>query len=117
MSSMVRFSSVTLTCPDPGRLAAFYADITGGEVTFIHKTEWASMRCVGARMEFMGVDDFGRRAGPRTHRWYTSTSTWRPLCKLRSASSGRVRVASRISRIRRTAWCSRVRTDTLSACP
>lgn len=35
---MVRFSSVTLACPDPGRLAGFYADITGGEVTFVHKS-------------------------------------------------------------------------------
>lgn len=34
---MVRFSSITLACPNPGRLAAFYAEITGGEVTFVHE--------------------------------------------------------------------------------
>lgn len=47
---MARFSSVPLACPDPGRLAGFYAEITGGEVTFVHKNEWASMQCeAGAR--------------------------------------------------------------------
>lgn len=58
MSSAIRFSSVTLACPDPAGLAAFYADVTGGEVTFVHKEEWASMRTEGARLEFMGVEDY-----------------------------------------------------------
>ena len=64
----VRFSSITLASPDPGRLAAFYADITGGEVTFVHEIEWASMRCEGARIEFMGVDDY------RPPRWPEDSS-------------------------------------------
>lgn len=51
-------SSITLACPDPGRLAAFYAAITGSEVTFVHQTEWATMRCEGARLEFMGVENY-----------------------------------------------------------
>ncbi len=55
---MVRFSSITLACPNPGRLAAFYAEITGGEVTFVHESEWASMGCEGTRIEFMGVADY-----------------------------------------------------------
>ncbi|MGC1207720.1 MAG: VOC family protein [Ornithinimicrobium sp.] len=62
---MVRFSSITLACPDPGRLAAFYADITGGEVTFVHRDEWASMQCDGARIEFMGVEDYVRPRWPQ----------------------------------------------------
>lgn len=62
---MVRFSSVTVACPDPGRLAAFYADITGGNVTFVHGTEWASMRCEGVLIEFMGVEDYVAPSWPR----------------------------------------------------
>lgn len=68
MSSLVRFGSVTLACPDPGRLAAFWADITDGEVTFVHETEWASMQCEGARIEFMGVRDY------RTPHWPEDSS-------------------------------------------
>jgi catechol 2,3-dioxygenase-like lactoylglutathione lyase family enzyme len=58
MSTAIRFSSVTVACPDPAELASFYAEITGGEVTFVHNEEWASMRCEGARIEFMGVADY-----------------------------------------------------------
>jgi catechol-2,3-dioxygenase len=58
MSDAIRFSSVTLACPDPAGLASFYADVTGGQVTFVHNREWASMRCDGARLEFMGVEDY-----------------------------------------------------------
>ena len=58
MSDAIRFSSVTVACPDPGRLASFYADVTGGQVTFVHNMEWASMRCDGARLEFMGVEGY-----------------------------------------------------------
>ncbi|CAN5737982.1 VOC family protein [soil metagenome] len=58
MSDQVRFSSVTFACPNPAELAAFYADLTGGDVTFIHESEWASVRCPGAKLEFMGVADY-----------------------------------------------------------
>ena len=64
MSGAIRFSSVTLACPDPAELASFYANVTGGEVTFVHNTEWASMRCEGARLEFMGVADYVRPRWP-----------------------------------------------------
>ena len=63
MSSGIRYSSTTLACPDPAALAAFYADLTDGEVTFVHEDEWAAMRSVGARLEFMGVSDY------RAPRW------------------------------------------------
>ena len=55
--------STTLACPDPAALAAFYADLTDGEVTFVHEDEWATMRCEGARLEFMAVSDY------RAPRW------------------------------------------------
>ncbi len=58
MTERIRFSSVTIACPKPAELAAFYADITGGEVTFVHDDEWASLRCAGARIEFMGVPGY-----------------------------------------------------------
>lgn len=58
MSAVIRYSSTTLACPDPAALAAFYADITDGEVTFVHEKEWAAMRCDGGRLEFMGVRDY-----------------------------------------------------------
>ena len=58
MSTGIRYSSTTLACPAPGALAAFYATITGGEVTFVHEDEWATMCCEGARLEFMGVDAY-----------------------------------------------------------
>ncbi|CAN5836676.1 hypothetical protein BH24ACT15_BH24ACT15_08870 [soil metagenome] len=40
MSDKVRFSSVTFASPNPAELAAFYADVTGGHVTFVHESEW-----------------------------------------------------------------------------
>jgi len=58
MSDKVRFSSVTMACPNPAELAAFYAGLTGGEVTFVHESEWATMRCDGAKLEFMGVTEY-----------------------------------------------------------
>lgn len=63
MSSEIRYSSTTLACPDPAALAAFYADLTDGEVTFVHESEWATMRSEGVRLEFMGVKDY------RAPRW------------------------------------------------
>lgn len=58
MSQAIRYSSTTLACPRPTALAAFYADITGRSVTFTHEEEWASVRCDGGRLEFMGVRDY-----------------------------------------------------------
>lgn len=36
MSDSIKLSSVALDCPN-AKLAAFYADITGGKVPFLHK--------------------------------------------------------------------------------
>lgn len=51
MSDTITFSSVALDCPDAGRLAAFYAGITGGRVTFADE-EWAVVKGPGGRIDF-----------------------------------------------------------------
>ena len=40
MSDSIKFGGVTLDCPNTGELAAFYAEITGGEVT-VPGESWA----------------------------------------------------------------------------
>ena len=44
MSDSIKFGSVALDCPHAGKLAAFYAEITGGEVTVLSDS-WAIMTC------------------------------------------------------------------------
>jgi catechol 2,3-dioxygenase-like lactoylglutathione lyase family enzyme len=51
MPDSIKLSSVTLDCPNAGELAAFYADITGGKVTFCHE-RWATVNSPGGRMDF-----------------------------------------------------------------
>jgi len=51
MSDAIRLSSVALDCPDAGRLAGFYAEITGGEVTFAND-DWATVNGPGGRIDF-----------------------------------------------------------------
>jgi Glyoxalase-like domain len=51
MSDSIKLSSVTLDCPNAGDLAAFYADITGGKVTFLNDA-WATVNGPGGRIEF-----------------------------------------------------------------
>ncbi len=50
MSDSIKLSSVTLDCPNAGDLAAFYADITGGKVTFLNDA-WATVNGPGGRIE------------------------------------------------------------------
>jgi hypothetical protein len=50
MSDSIKLSSVTLDCPNAGDLAAFYADITGGKVTFLHEA-WATVNSPGERID------------------------------------------------------------------
>jgi Glyoxalase-like domain len=51
VSDSIKLSSVTLDCPDAGKLAAFYAEITGGEVTFLNEA-WATVDGPGGRIDF-----------------------------------------------------------------
>lgn len=56
MSDSIRLSSVAINCPDAAKLAAFYADITGGEVTVFDRT-WATVQGPGGRIDFQTVPD------------------------------------------------------------
>jgi hypothetical protein len=51
MSDAITLSSVTLDSPDVGKLAEFYAEITGGAITF-RNDAWATVRCPGGRIDF-----------------------------------------------------------------
>ena len=57
MSDSIKLSSVALDCPDAGKLAAFYADITGGNVTFLHEA-WATVNGPGGRIDFQTVPGY-----------------------------------------------------------
>lgn len=54
MTDSIKLGSVALDCPDAGKLAAFYADITGGEVVFRNDV-WATVNGPGGRIEFQTV--------------------------------------------------------------
>ncbi len=51
MSDSIKLISVALDCPDAGKLAAFYADITGGTVTY-RDERWATIKGPGGRLDF-----------------------------------------------------------------
>jgi hypothetical protein len=57
MSDFVKLSAVTLDCPNAGELAAFYADITGGTVTFQDEA-WATVNGRGGRIDFQTVPGY-----------------------------------------------------------
>jgi uncharacterized glyoxalase superfamily protein PhnB len=57
MSDSIKLSSVTLDCPNAGDLAAFYADITGGKVTFLNDA-WATVNSPGGRIEFQTAPEY-----------------------------------------------------------
>lgn len=58
MSDSIKLCLVTLECPNAGELAAFYAQITGGKVTFLHES-WATIKGPGGRIDF--------QTAPRLH--------------------------------------------------
>lgn len=51
MPASIKLSSVTLDCPDAGKQAAFYAETTGGVVTFLNEA-WATVDGPGGRIDF-----------------------------------------------------------------
>ena len=51
MSDSIKLGSVALDCPDAGLLAAFYAEITGGKVTYLDQ-DWATVQGPGGRIDF-----------------------------------------------------------------
>ncbi|GAA2148297.1 VOC family protein [Actinomadura napierensis] len=57
MSGIAEFVAVNIDCPEPPKLAAFYAALTGGEVTF-DTAEAAAVTLPGGRnIYFQGVPD------------------------------------------------------------
>ena len=63
MSDSIRLSSVAVNCPDAARLAAFYADITGGQVTS-SDASWATVNGPGGRIDFQTVPGYTPPAWP-----------------------------------------------------
>ena len=51
MSDSIKLGSVALDCPDAGKLAAFYAEIMGGEVVYSDE-DWATVKGPGGRLDF-----------------------------------------------------------------
>ncbi len=63
MSDSIKLISVALDCPDAGALAAFYARITGGKVTY-HDDGWATMQAPGTRIDFQEAPGYQPPAWP-----------------------------------------------------
>jgi Glyoxalase-like domain len=63
MSDSITFGSVALDCPNAGELAAFYAEITGGKITYRHAS-WATVRCPGGRIDFQTARAYGPPTWP-----------------------------------------------------
>lgn len=63
MSDSIRLSSVAINCPNSAELAAFYADITSGEITFTDPS-WATVNGPGGRIDFQTVPDHTPPAWP-----------------------------------------------------
>lgn len=57
MSDSIRLSGVTLDCPDPVKLAAFYAEVTGGQITFTNEV-WATVKSPGGVIDFQLAPDY-----------------------------------------------------------
>jgi catechol-2,3-dioxygenase len=63
MSDSIKLGSVALDCPDAGRLAAFYAQITGGTVTY-QDEDWAVVKGPGGRIDFQTAPGYQPPAWP-----------------------------------------------------
>jgi predicted enzyme related to lactoylglutathione lyase len=51
VSDSIKLGSVAIECPSASALAAFYAEITGGSVTYADG-DWATVKGPGGRMDF-----------------------------------------------------------------
>jgi catechol 2,3-dioxygenase-like lactoylglutathione lyase family enzyme len=63
MSGSIRFSGVGVDSADAGKLAAFYAEITGGRIVTV-SAEWASIDGPGGRIDFWTVPDYAAPTWP-----------------------------------------------------
>ncbi|MFF0517565.1 VOC family protein [Actinomadura nitritigenes] len=57
MSGIAEFIAVNIDCPEPPKLAAFYAALTGGEVTYDTPEAAAVALPGGQNLYFQGVPD------------------------------------------------------------
>ena len=57
MSDRIKLSGTVLECPDAGKLAAFYAEITGWKITE-DDPEWAKIEGDGGRLDFQTAPDY-----------------------------------------------------------
>jgi Glyoxalase-like domain len=62
MSDSITFGAVVLDCPDAGKLAAFYAEITGGTVTFLD--EYCTLTGPGGRIDFQTAPGYAPPTWP-----------------------------------------------------
>jgi Glyoxalase-like domain len=65
MPDSIKLISVALDCPHAGKLAAFYADITGGKVTFADD-RWATVKGPGGQIDFQTASGYARPTWPDT---------------------------------------------------
>jgi catechol 2,3-dioxygenase-like lactoylglutathione lyase family enzyme len=63
MSDSIKLGSVALECPDAAKLAGFYAEITGGKVTYADDG-WATVKGPGGRLDFQTAPDFAAPTWP-----------------------------------------------------
>jgi predicted enzyme related to lactoylglutathione lyase len=63
MPDSIRLGSAALECPDAGELAAFYAEITGGTVTYADGG-WAKVRGPGGDIDFQTAPGYRPPAWP-----------------------------------------------------
>jgi len=63
VSDSIKLGTVALECPNAGELADFYAEMTGGKVTF-RDDSWATVRCPGGRLDFQTAPGYRPPAWP-----------------------------------------------------
>lgn len=55
--ALTQLRSVVVDCPDPRRLAAFYRDLLGGQITS-EQDDWVVLGVDGVRLAFQLADDY-----------------------------------------------------------
>jgi catechol-2,3-dioxygenase len=65
VSDSINLAGVALECQDVGALAAFYAEITGGRITY-NDGQWATVNGPGGRLDFQAAPGHRPPAWPDT---------------------------------------------------
>lgn len=61
---MLKLTDFIIDCPDPMKLAAFYAAVTGREVLEKSNGDWAGIQVGEVELAFQRVDDYRRPTWP-----------------------------------------------------